>query len=165
MLSALPRVTERTRERVAREFDDLGPDVCMSSIMRDLQRHNPEILDMASKWANDVGAADKIIPAFGRFYRLLSAEKLSPLEPRAVSPLPRVSAETRGLIVRRIDQVGSESFTHDAIDRIEATNPELLQMAHGFASACSDYARVMQGFALLYETLRLQAENDKVKLH
>jgi len=38
-------------------------------------------------------------------------------------------------------------------------------MAHGFASACSDYARVMQGFALLYETLRLQAESDKGKLH
>ena len=165
MLSVLPRVTERTRERVAREFDDLGPDVCMNSIMRDLQRHNPELLDMASKWANDVGAADRIITAFGMFYRLLSAETLSPLEPRAVSPLPRVSAETRGLIVQRIDQVGSESFTHDAIDRIEATNPELLQMAHGFASACSDYARVMQGFALLYETLRLQAESDKVKLH
>lgn len=49
MLSVLPRVTERTRERVAREFDDLGPDVCMNSIMRDLQRHNPELLDMASK--------------------------------------------------------------------------------------------------------------------
>ena len=38
ILSVLPRVTERTRERVAREFDDLGPDVCMNSIMRDLQR-------------------------------------------------------------------------------------------------------------------------------
>ena len=165
ILSVLPRVTERTRERVAREFDDLGPDVCMNSIMRDLQRHNPELLDMASKWANDVGAAERIITAFGMFYRLLSAETLSPLEPRAVSPLPRVSAETRGLIVERIDQVGSESFTHDAIDRIEATNPELLQMAHGFASACSDYARIMQGFALLYETLRLQVESDRVKLH
>src|ERR1700736_5393635 len=92
MLSVLPRVTEKTRERVAREFDDLGPDVCMNSIMRDLQRHNPELLDMASKWANDVGAADRIITAFGMFYRLLSAETLSPLEPRAVSRLPRVSA-------------------------------------------------------------------------
>ena len=127
MLSVLPRVTERTRERVAREFDDLGPDVCMNSIMRDLQRHNPELLDMASKWANDVGAAERIITAFGMFYRLLSAETLSPLEPQAVSPLPRVSAATRGLIVQRIDQVGGESFTHDAIERIEATNPELLQ--------------------------------------
>ena len=121
MLSVLPRVTERTRERVAREFDDLGPDVCMNSIMRDLQRHNPELLDMASKWANDVGAAERIITAFGMFYRLLSAETLSPLEPRAVSPLPRVSAETRGLIVQRIDQIGSESFTHDAIDRRTAS--------------------------------------------
>ena len=77
MLNVLPRVTERTRERVAREFDDLGPDVCMNSIMRDLQRHNPELLDMASKWANDVGAADRIVTAFGMFYRLLSAEALA----------------------------------------------------------------------------------------
>jgi hypothetical protein len=44
MLSALPRVKERTRERVAREFDDLGPDVCTNSIIRDLQQHNPELL-------------------------------------------------------------------------------------------------------------------------
>jgi hypothetical protein len=100
MLNMLPRVTGRARERVAREFDDLGPDVCMNSIIRDLQQHNPELLDMASKWANDVGAADRIITAFGTFYRILSAETLLPLEPRAVSPLQRVSADTRGLILR-----------------------------------------------------------------
>jgi hypothetical protein len=69
MLSVLPRVTERTRERVAREFDDLGPDVCMNSIMRDLQRHNPELLDMASKWANgsirSAARASRMTPSTG----------------------------------------------------------------------------------------------------
>jgi hypothetical protein len=33
-MGALPRVTELVRERIAREFDDLGPDVCMAKLRR-----------------------------------------------------------------------------------------------------------------------------------
>ena len=29
-MSVLPRVTDFTRERISREFDNLGPDVCMT---------------------------------------------------------------------------------------------------------------------------------------
>ena len=50
-MSVLPRVTELTRERISREFDDLGPDACMAEIKADLRQHNPELLDMASRWA------------------------------------------------------------------------------------------------------------------
>ena len=48
-MSVLPRVTELTRERISREFDDLGPDACMAEIQADLRQHNPELLDMASR--------------------------------------------------------------------------------------------------------------------
>src|SRR5437899_5786323 len=54
-MSLLPRVTERARELLAREFDTRGPDACMSEIIEHLERHNPELLDMAAKCAADLG--------------------------------------------------------------------------------------------------------------
>jgi hypothetical protein len=164
-MSVLPRVTELTRERIAREFDDLGPDVCMADIRRDLDRHNPELLDMATKWAREGQNAEKLMRAFGMFYRLLAAETLAPLGSGALSPLPRVSADTRDLIVTRIYRVGGERFTREAIGNLEDANPELLQMAHGFASLREDYARTMQGFALLHEALLVQSRIDRVNPH
>src|SRR5579875_3899483 len=103
-MSVLPRVTELTRERIAREFDDLGPDVCMTDIRGDLDRHNPELLDMAINWAREVQDSEKLLRSFGMFYRLLAAETLAPQGSSALSPLPRVSAETRDVIVERIDR-------------------------------------------------------------
>jgi hypothetical protein len=164
-MSVLPRVTELTRERIAREFDDLGPDACMTDIRRDLDRHNPELLDMATKWAREGQNAENLMRAFGMFYRLLAAETLAPLGSGGLSPLPRVSADTRDLIVTRIDRVGGERFTHEAIGNLEDANPELLQMAHGFASLREDYARTMQGFALLHEALLVQSRIDRVTPH
>lgn len=48
-MSLLPRVTEKARELIAREFDARGPDACMADIIEHLERHNPELLDMAAK--------------------------------------------------------------------------------------------------------------------
>ena len=36
-----------TRERISREFDNLGPDACVTDIAAAMRRHNPELLDMA----------------------------------------------------------------------------------------------------------------------
>ena len=164
-MSVLPRVTDPTRERISREFDNLGPDVCMADIRKDLDRHNPELLDMAIKWARVSNDSNRILTAFGMFYRLLTAESLAPLQSGVLSPLPRVSGETRDLIVARIDRIGDEEFTREAISNLEAANPELLQMAHGFASDQPDYAHAMQGFALLHEALLLQGTSDRRKPH
>ena len=95
-MSMLPRVTDPTRERISREFDNLGPDVCMADIRRDLVRHNPQLLDMAVKWAGEGKEGKKLFTAFGMFYRLLAAEASALLESDALSPLPQVSSETRG---------------------------------------------------------------------
>src|ERR1700744_3776107 len=89
----LPRVTELTRERISREFDDLGPDACMAEIKADLRQHNPELLDMALRWAGNGSEAQSLMTAFGMFYRLLTAEALAPLGSTALNPLPRVSIE------------------------------------------------------------------------
>jgi hypothetical protein len=53
-VSLLPRVIEKARELIAREFDACGPDACMAEIIEHLERHNPELLDMAAKWGADL---------------------------------------------------------------------------------------------------------------
>ena len=66
-MSMLPRVTDPTRERISREFDNLGPDVCMADIRKDLDRHNPQLLDMAMKLAGEGKEAKKLFTASGCF--------------------------------------------------------------------------------------------------
>jgi hypothetical protein len=130
-MSLLPRVTEKDRELVIREFDDRGPDACMREIVEHLKGHNPELLDMAARCAGDLRNPTKAMLGFGMFYRLLI---LAPTRTDVVIPLPRVSVETRALLVAEIDEKGSEGFTTEAIAELEISNPELLQMAHNFAS-------------------------------
>ena len=54
---------------------------------------------------------------------------------------------------------------HEAIDNLEPLNPELLQMAHGYAVRRPDYGRTMQGFALLHEALLMQSQRDRDSPH
>jgi hypothetical protein len=158
-LSSLPRVSESTRERISREFDNLGPEACVEEITVSMRRHNPELLDMALRCAVDIGDADQIMMGFAMFYRLLAAEAATDLA------LPRVTPETRGRIVQQIEQKGSEAFTHAALELMERANPELLQMAHRFATRQKHYLAMMQGLALLYACLVAQAADDRTVLH
>lgn len=161
-MSLLPRVTEKACELVAREFDARGPDVCMTEIIEHAEQHNPELLDMAAKWAADLGNPAKAMLGFAMFYRLLN-----PLPPGTgvLSPLPRVSEETRARLVREIDEKGPADFTLDVIAELEECNPELLQMAHNFASALENYLHAMQGFALVYRSLVMQSMTERTRLH
>ena len=163
-MSSLPRVTESTRERIAREFDDFGPDACMAKITAHLRRDNPEILDMANRCAADVGDAPKAMLGFGMFYRLLVAQAIGG-DQLLMSPLPRITPDTRDIIVTEIDEKGPDAFTFEAVEDLERNNPELLQMAHNFALRQSDYVGVMQGFALLYKSLVLEAARERGSLH
>jgi hypothetical protein len=161
-MNLLPRVTEKARELLAREFDARGPDVCMVEIVQHLEQHNPELLDMAAKWAADVGNPAKAMLGFGMFYRLLIP---TPPGTGMLSPLPRVSEETRALLVREIDEKGPGDFTLDALRELEERNPELLQMAHNFASGLGNYLQAMQGFALVYKALVMQSRAERARLH
>ncbi|MGZ3284806.1 MAG: hypothetical protein ACXU9A_19325 [Xanthobacteraceae bacterium] len=152
-------MTEVTRERVSREFDNLGPDACVTDIAAAMRRHNPELLDMAQRCAADLGAAQEPMVGLAMFYRLLVAEAAPELA------LPRVSRATRDAIVREIDDKGAEGFTFEALDEMERANPELLQMAHGFASRQRSYLGMMQGFALIYATLSAQSAADRAGMH
>lgn len=161
----LPRVTERIREQVAREFDDLGPEMCVAEITHSLEAANPELLEMAGKWAHDIGEPGKLMTGFGMFYRLLTAQSAADLGHSTLSPLPRVTPHARDTVVGEIDQSGPEAFTIEAIEELDRTNPELLQMAHFFASQQQDYLKVMQGFALFYRSLLVQSAADRSLLH
>ncbi|MGO9935322.1 MAG: hypothetical protein ACLPV8_26385 [Steroidobacteraceae bacterium] len=171
-MSALPRVAESTREQVALEFDRLGPDACVAETSAHLRQFNPEWLDIATRCASDGENPGRIMGGFCMFYRLLIAQA-SPY-PRvktpgahvALYPLPRVTVETRAAIVAEIDKSSTESFLKAAILQLEDGNPELLQMAHFFASAQdNDYLGTMQGFALLYSALLVQARADRLSVH
>ena len=162
-MRSLPRVTETTRERVSREFDDLGPEACIAEIRQSLARRNPEFLDMASRCAKDIG--EKTMMGFAMFYRLLALEADSADGGAELNPIPRVAPATRDLLIKKIDEEGPETFTMHAIEHLEENNPELLQMLHGFASRQPDYPRVMQGFALLYRSLILQLSTERARWH
>jgi hypothetical protein len=160
-MSALPRVTTLTRERIARKFDHSGPDACVAEITANIRQHNPELLDMILKCATDLGNRSKVMQGFGMFYLLLVAQSSADVGRSLPNLLPRVTPATRDLIVRHIDQVGIEAFTMQCMDELEENNPELLQTAHNFASEHRDYLGLMQGFALLYKSLLLQSSEDK----
>ncbi|MBB3318130.1 MULTISPECIES: hypothetical protein [unclassified Rhizobium] len=164
-MSFLPRVTELTREFVSRQFDDLGPDACMEEIVACLTRENPEFLEMARKCASDFRDASRIMVGFGMFYQLLTLQSADGNDHSVMHALPSVTAQTRDALVRDIDEEGVEAFTVRAIGDMERTNPELMQMAHAFASRHEDYLRLMQGFALLYKSLIVQAAADRKYLH
>ena len=171
-MSTLPLVAESTREQIAREFDDLGPDACIAEITAHLREHNPEWLYMATKCAGDAGDPKCIIGGFCMFYRLLIAQASPdhPLTktagaPAILNPLPRVTEQTRATIVAAIVGSSPESFVNDAMLQLEVGNPELLQMAHFFASAHENYSGTMQGFALLYTALLIQSNTDRLSVH
>ena len=167
-MSLLPHVTEKARELVAREFDTRGPDVCVEEIIEHLEKDNPELSNMAAKCAADLGSPASAMMGFAMFYRLLTVRLPTPAAAGAapmLTPLPRVSAKTRAMLVAEIDQNGAEVFTRAAIAELEEGNPELLQMAHGFASASGNYLLAMQGFALLYRSLVLQSAVERFRLH
>jgi hypothetical protein len=114
---------------------------------------------MAARCAADLGAAGEPMVGLAMFYRLLVAQAATELA------LPRVSAEARDAVVRDIDAKGADRFTRDAVDEMQRDNPELLQMAHGFASRQRSYLGMMQGFALLYAALAAQGAADRTRMH
>jgi hypothetical protein len=163
-MGELPRVSALTRERIALEFDDRGPEACMAEITRDLYENNPELLGIARRCAADTANAEKALLGFGMFYRVLASEWPTSAGV-TLSPLPRVTADTLDALVEEIDEQGSETFTMESLDVLERSNPELLAMAHTLASAHREYLGIMQGFALVYRSLALQSAADRARLN
>ena len=162
MTTFVPRVSELTRERISREFDEFGPRACRAEITGLLANENPEILDMMTRCADDISTkTTDIMTGFAMFYRLLMAE--ARLAQGVL--LPRVTAETRARIVDEITELGEDQFTLSACDQLRMENPELLLMAEGMATRHTNYLAIMQGFCLVYDTLALQLKLERGALH
>jgi hypothetical protein len=151
----LPRIDERVCERVARDFDDVGPEACLAEILDELLAHNPHYLEVAMRIARDVGAPEHMLPGFTIFYRILwlGARERG-------RPLPRITPDTRDAIAALADECGEAQFVSLATQTLLDRNPCLLQMADRFAARHDDYLGIMQGFALLYKSLSAQAVID-----
>lgn len=159
MSGRLSYVDELTWERVARDFDDVGPDACMAEIVDDLLDDNPHYLEMASRCARDVGDHDRIITGFCMFYRILAQSARA-----EGAVIPRIAPDTRDIIVAMMDEFGTDTFVLFATEALEQENPQLLQMASGFASRHERYLDIMRGFVLLYKSLSAQAVADRLRL-
>lgn len=167
-MSLLPRVAERTRETVAREFDDHGPQHCVAEIMADLDSNNPELLDIARRCAHELGDSQRVIEGFCMFYRLLTlqaAQEAAAATSSGINVLPRVTSQTRDQVARQIDEQTTETFTSNYIAELERDNPELLQMAHRFATRHAQYLQIMQGIALWWACLVAQLRQDRAYMH
>lgn len=161
-MSILPRVSEHTREAVSREFDNLGPNACVELIVEDLRGTNPELLDMAEKCARDTDESARVMVGLCMFYRLLTAQAAAEY---GLNTLPKVTVAARAGVLQEIDRLGAQAFTDESIRRLDRDNPELLQMAHSFASRHVNYLQIMQGVALLWASLVSQLRMDRTHMH
>src|ERR1700720_2960576 len=112
-MSLLPRVTEKARELIARELDARGPDVCMAEIIEHLERHNPELLDMAARCAADLKDPGKAMVGFGVFLRPVPAEFPLPRRRSCLNPLARRGGGTGAAPVGEIDEKGAAAFPRE----------------------------------------------------
>ena len=154
---ALPRIDERLWERVARDFDDVGPEACMAEILDDLLVHNPHYLEMALRGAHDARDSDRALTGFGMFYRILSLGARD-----RGRPLPRITPVTRDTIAALVGECGEAQFMTLATETLREENPCLMQMADSFASRHDDYLGIMQVFVLLYKSLSAQGVIDRL---
>lgn len=151
----LPFVSERHWERVAREFEDLGPTVCIAEIVEQLNADNPRYLATARRCAEDAVNEAGAFTGFAKFYRIMA---LDARERRA--DVPRISAQTLDVIGTLIEEFGEETFVLLATELLCEENSCLAQMADSFASRQPDYLTIMQGFVVLYKCLSVQAAID-----
>ena len=151
-LVALPLVEEISWERVAREFDDIGPEACVAETLDELLERNPHCLEIACRCAADAGDLQRVFTGFAMFYRILAAQAAD-----HGTTLPCVTAETREVMAELAAELGEPAFVLLATEALCEDNPCLAQMADGFASRHAAYDTIMHGFALIYRCLSAQA--------
>ncbi|MET1083424.1 MAG: hypothetical protein ABWY12_10310 [Burkholderiales bacterium] len=154
-MASLPPVPERHWERVARDFDDVGPEACVREIVEELLAANPHYLAIARRCARDAAEEAGAFTGFAKFYRILALDARD-----RGSAVPRIGAQTLDVIDTLIEEFGEERFIVLATELLCEENPCLSQMADSFASRQQDYLTVMQGFVLLYKCLSVQATID-----
>ena len=151
----LPFVSERHWERVARDFEDLGPAVCVAEIVARLETDNPRYLAVARRCASAAADEAGVFTGFATFYGIIGREAR---ERGAL--VPRIADQTLEVIDALLQEFGEDQFVVLSTGLLCGENPCLAQMADSFASRQSDSLTIMQGFVLLYKCLSMQATID-----
>jgi hypothetical protein len=73
-MTKMPRVTRETRERIAEEIEDTGPKAFTLAVIKELEKDNPELLEMTYTFAKNRDDFLETILGFAVFYRLLKAQ-------------------------------------------------------------------------------------------
>jgi hypothetical protein len=158
-LHTLPLVHEVFWERVARDFENVGPEACLAEIVDELLVDNPHFLETAIRCARDSNAPQRVLTGFAMYYRILALGARD-----RGGALPRIAIETRDAIATLVSELGDRQFTSLATDTLRDENPCMMQMADSFASRSPNYLLVMQGFVLLYRMLSAQAVVDGLRV-
>jgi hypothetical protein len=99
------------------------------------------------------------------FYRLITHPWPPADAPSTLSPLPRVTPETRDRLVAAIERDGSEAFILGIIVQLERQNPDLLRALHSLASQLPDAFKLTQGLALFYQAVAMEAAGGRAASH
>ena len=156
-MPSVPLVSEDHWERVARDFEDVGPEACIADIVDELRTDNPHYLAIARRCAHDALDEAGALTGFLKFYRILAfgARDRGEL-------VPRIAPQSLDVVDTLIVEFGEDRLVTLAAETLCEENGCLAAMAHGFASRSSDYLVVMQGFAALYYCLSVQATIDSL---
>lgn len=77
LLHALPSVTEETRDKLVREIDEAGPEAFTAAAIAELERANPELMQMAHEFALRQSDYLGVIQGFALLYRSLVVQSAS----------------------------------------------------------------------------------------
>lgn len=100
---------------MARDFDDVGLDACISEIFDELLAHIPHYLGMALRSGRAVEGPEGMFAGFAMFYRMLSFYACE-----RGSVLPRITPETRDAIAALAGKCGDAQFVMLATDILRA---------------------------------------------
>jgi hypothetical protein len=71
LLAPIPRVNARTRDHIVEQIDDMGVNAFTMSAVEHLERHNPELLQMANASATREGTYLPLMQGFALLYKAL----------------------------------------------------------------------------------------------
>jgi hypothetical protein len=81
LLAPFPRVTPGTRNRLVELIDDQGLEAFTLRTIEDLERHNPELLQMAHHSASRLGDYLPVMQGFALIYKALSEQAATDTRP------------------------------------------------------------------------------------
>jgi hypothetical protein len=84
LAAPFPRLTPATRDRIVELIDDEGLEAFTLRAVEDLERHNPELLQMAHESASRAGDYLPLMQGFALIYKALSEQAAADTGPASL---------------------------------------------------------------------------------